>query len=289
MPSRKILVILIICLGVVGAVFILQKNSGAEKQIAADQTPAISATESSTSAEPNTVNWQSVLGTVQSTTTVASGLLGNIGSPDDTTLTSQLAKDFFGRYLVAQGEQSQSGVDTSNGIDTGISDQIVSGVLSSGSYTNASAVIYTAKNLNIQTNSNQTTITNYLNTLVQNSKQMATADAKNGSEIDIINNAILNQDQKEIAKLDPIIASYQILLGNMLKAPTPKDATGLHLEFVNSISAVLSDLSAIRQTFIDPVKALSAISIYKQDYTTMSLAIQKIETYAQIKMKSFTN
>ena len=46
---------------------------------------------------------------------------------------------------------------------------------------------------------------------------MAADDTKNGNEVDIINSAILNQDQNEITKLDPIITSYQTLLGNMLK------------------------------------------------------------------------
>jgi hypothetical protein len=288
MPSRKILVILIVCLGVVGAIWIWERPSA---DVAGSPEPPIAdvAITSATSSE-SSINWQKILGSVQSTTTVASGL-DNIGtdSSDDNTLTSQLAKDFMARYLLAQGQQTQNGVDTSNGIDTSVSDQIASDVLSSGTYTTNQAVVYTAKNLNVQLNSDKTIVTNYINIMVQNADQMATSDKQNGSEVDIINSAILNQDQNEITKLDPIIQSYQILLGNMLKAPTPAEATDLQLEFVNSISNVLSDLRSIRQTFVDPVKSLVALNSYKQDYTNMGLAIQKLQTYAQIKIKSFTN
>ena len=116
---------------------------------------------------------------------------------------------------------------------------------------------------------------------------MSASQKQNGNEVDIINDAILNQNQSEITKLDPIIQSYQTLLLNMLKAPVPEDATAIHLEIVNSISAVLYDLQSIRVSFSDPVKALPALASYKQDYTNMGMAVQKWVTYTQVKMKSF--
>jgi hypothetical protein len=289
MPSRKILVILIVCLGAVGAVWILERP-GADVAGALNAPIADVAVESGTSSEAS-INWQNILGNVQSTTTMASGLsnVGTDSSSGDTTLTSQLAKDFMARYLLAQGQQTQSGVDTSNGLDSNTTDQIAGDVLSSGSYTANQAVIYTAKNLNIQSNSNETTFMNYVDILDQNSNQMAGSENKNGNEVDIMNSAILNQDQKEIAKLDPIIQSYQTLLTNMLKVPVPGDATSLHLELVNDLSKILSDLQAIRQTFTDPVKALSAVNTYKQDYTNLVLVVQKLEVYTEMKAENFKN
>jgi hypothetical protein len=292
MPSRKILVILIICLGVVGAVWILQWNFGgqtpAQEAIGRNSPADLTASETGTTTESG-INWQNILGTVQSTTTVASGLADSAGAPDDTTETAQLAKDFMARYLLAQGQANQSGVDTTNGLDTDTSDQIASDVLSSGSYTTNQAVVYTAQNLNIQADSSKATVENYILALVKNSNQMEMSEKQNGNEVDIINDAILNQDQNELAKLDPIIANYQTLLQNMLKVPTPEEATALQLGLVNSISVVLSDLQAVRGSFVDPVKSLTALSSYKQDYTNMGLAIQNLETYSQTKMKSFTN
>ena len=284
MPSRKILVILIVCLGVVGAIWIWERPSA---DVAGSPEPPIAdvAITSATSSE-SSIDWQKILGSVQSTTTVASGL-DNIGtdSSDDNTLTYQLAKDFMGRYLLAQGQQTQSGVDTSNGIDTSVSDQIASDVLSSGAYTTNQAVVYTAKNLNVQPNSSKTIMVNYSNSVLKTFQQMAVSERQNGSEVDVINNSILNQDQNEITKLDPIIQSYQTLLSNMLKAPVPGNAVSLHLEIVNSISVILSDLQSIHQTFVDPVKSLVSLNSYKTDYTNMGLAIQKWETYVRIKVK----
>jgi hypothetical protein len=293
MPSRKILVILIICLGVVGAVWIWERpqsegNVGSGTP-SADIAVATTSSMENSNSTTDTVNWQNILGTVQSTTTVASGLSGTSGTDDDTTMTSQLAKDFFGRYLLAQGEATQNGEDTTNGLDTDTSDQIANDVLSSGTYTANQAVVYTAQNLNVQTNSDKTTVENYIDTLAKNAQQMENGDNQNGNEVDIINGAILNQDQNKITKLDPIITSYQTLLSNMLKVPVPADVVGLHLQFVNYVSDVLSDLQSIRQTFIDPVRALAAVNVYKQDYTNMNLDSLKLEAYAQMEIKSFKN
>jgi len=287
MPSKKILVVLIVCFGIVGAIWILQENfGGTPAQLAVDQNTSVESSTSQNGVVTSTnINWQKILGTVQSTTTIVSSLKSTSVALGDDTMTAQLAKDFFGRYLLAQGQATQSGADTTGGLDTGTSDQIVSGVLSSDGYTTAQAVVYTAQNLNIRPDSNKTTVQNYINSLVQYSQQMSNADNKNGNEVDIINNAILNQDQNEIAKLDPIIKSYQTLLSSVLKIPVPKEATSLHLKFVNSVSKILSDLQAIRQTFVDPVKSLAALGTYQQDFTDMGLNIQNLETYAQIKLK----
>jgi hypothetical protein len=287
MPSKKIISILIICLGIVGAVWVLQENFGSLPQTNAQNSLTSNSSYEAGSASSTAINWQNILGNVQSTTTVVSGLDNTTDSSSDDTLTSQLAKDFFGRYMLAQGQENQSGVDTTDGLDTNTTDQIASDVLSSGSYTANQNVVYTVQNLNIQPKSDKATVSKYVSIMVQNSDQMALNDKKNGSEVDIINNAILNQDQTEITKLDPIITSYQTLLSNMIKTPVPEDAKTLHLEFVNSISNVLSDLQAIRQTFIDPVKSLNALSSYQQDYINMGLAIQKLQSYAQIKLNSF--
>ena len=137
-------------------------------------------------------------------------------------------------------------------------------MLSSGAYITNQTIVYTAKNLNIQSDSSETTVKNYLQDMVKNAQMMQDNETQNGNEVDIINNAILNQDQSQIIKLDPIITGYQTLLSNMLKAPVPAEAVSLHLELTNNISAVLSDLQAVRQTFVDPVKALAALSTYQK-------------------------
>jgi len=289
MPSKKILVVSIICLGLIGGVWIFEQNSGIEIPTLKPSSQNSLTSENSTTS--TSVDWQKILSNSQGSTTIASGLNNTSASNYNSNLsmTDQLAQNFFSQYLDAQGQANQSGMDTSNGLDQNTSDQIASDALSSGNYTTTQTVVYNAKSLNVQPNSNQTTVTNYLNILVKNDGQMVSSYNQTGDEVDIINDAILNQNQSEIVKLDPIIQSYQTLLSNMLKAPVPEDATAINLEIVNSISAVLYDLQAIRQSFSDPVKALPALASYKQDYTNMGLAIQKIETYSQIKMKSFTN
>jgi hypothetical protein len=231
-----------------------------------------------------TFDWQRILNGVQSTTTIASGLYPENNIVGDTTITTQLAKDFFGRYLLAQGEQTQNGIDTSQGLDSTVSNQIAEDTLSSAGYLNVKNVLYTIKNLNIQSNSSQETVKNYIIALQKNATYMQNSNIQT-DEIDIINQAILTQDKTEITKLDPVIISYQTLLYNMLKTPIPQDVTDLHLEFVNSISAVLYDLQSIRNTFIDPVKSLMGLNSYKQDFINMSIAVEKLGSYAQLKMK----
>jgi hypothetical protein len=290
MPSRKILAVLIVCLGVLAAVWILQENFnfGTNSSGKVGQAPAVSTSENATSSTNQSVDWQNILSNVQSSTTVADGLAGSgaSGAVGD-SLTDQLAQNFFNRYLDVQAQENQSGADTSNGLDTDTANQIAADTLSSGNYTSVQPVVYTLQNLIIASNSSQATVQNYINIFVKNSDQMSADEKQNGNEVDIINDAILNQDQNEIAKLDPIIQSYQTLLLNMLKAPSPANAAELHLGFVNSVSQVLADLQAIRTAFTDPVKALAAVNSYKQDYTDMGVAIEKLIIYMQTETKSF--
>lgn len=291
MPSKKILVVLILCVAILASVAIWQWRTNI-KIFGQNNSPTLTSDDSATKANnPNAQNWQGMLSGVQGTTSVASGLINtDASSPNESTnMTDLLSQDFFGRYMLIQGQENQSGIDTSNGLDTNISNQIADDVLSSGNYTSTQTIVYTPKNLNIQPNSNQTIVQNYFGILQKNASMMLGGNKQSGDEIDIINNAILNQNQNEIIKLDPIITSYKTLLSNMLKAPIPKDVTNLHLEFVNSISNILYDLQAIRGAFDDPVKALPAINSYKQDYMNMGLSVQKLMTYVQIKAKDFKN
>ena len=85
MPSRKILVILIVCLGVVGAVWIFERpNENITAPNGASAGEIADATTTSATGN-NTIDWQAILGTVQSTTTVASGLAGTATSAIPTT------------------------------------------------------------------------------------------------------------------------------------------------------------------------------------------------------------
>ncbi len=281
MPSRKILVILIICLGLVGAVWILQQPS--ENFTSNSGSFATDIATTSTTSQTS-VDWQNILSNIQSTTTVVSGLdqTTSINSDDDTTMTFQLAKDFFSRYLLAQGQANQNGVDTTGGLDQNTSDQIVSDVLSSGSYTNLQSVVYTAQNLNIEDVST-TTIINYFSTMKNNFTKWNAEATEKANAFDIFNTAVNNQDQNEIKKLDPIIERYNGVLLDLLKTPVPEDAVEIHLGLVNAVSSMLTDLKSMRILFVDPVKSLVVISNYQQHTIDIKLATEKLQVYFKTK------
>ena len=115
MPSKKIIVVSIICLGLISV------KSGFLNKIPAFNIPTLNTnsqnsltSENSSSTNSSSVNWQKILSNTQGSTTIATGLNTTTSNYNQNlSMTDQLAQNFFGQYLDAQGQANQSGVDTS--------------------------------------------------------------------------------------------------------------------------------------------------------------------------------
>ncbi|MFM2357574.1 MAG: hypothetical protein RJA61_311 [Candidatus Parcubacteria bacterium] len=81
-------------------------------------------------------------------------------------------------------------------------------------------------------------------------------------EIDIFEAAITSERAQDLAGLSPIIDSYAGTLKNLLSIQVPKTALSLHLNLINSMSAVVESITAMRSFFDDPISALPGIGAY---------------------------
>src|SRR5437762_1256315 len=96
MPSKKILIISIICIGIVASLWIFQgKTSAGAKNQAANTLESVSGTKNTVSPSESDKNWLSVADVNPS-----SGTNSVISYPNEGTVTDQISKDFFSQYLL---------------------------------------------------------------------------------------------------------------------------------------------------------------------------------------------
>ncbi len=214
-------------------------------------------------------DWQKILtgvATTQGSTTIASD--GTV--PDDTTVTAQLSKDLFSRYLaIAKGGDSLSASDLDQ-----VAEQTL---LSSSQYTQVTGATYVTSNLHITTDTSLDALRKYRDTGDAIIKKR-TVSAKE-DPLTIFGNATQDDNPDELTKLDPFIADAKALISDLLTMTVPKDVVTLHLAVLNSYSNVLADLQAMRGIYTDPVKSFASISQYSGHISDLQKVLTDIKTY----------
>lgn len=97
-----------------------------------------------------------------------------------------------------------------------------------------------------------------------------------GGELSILDRAIRSQDAATLNDLTPIVESYENIITDMLAAPVPSTYRQEHLDLVNAYNAVLTDIRAMQQLFIDPIYTLVRVQRYEDDATAIYVAISNI-------------
>lgn len=269
MLSRKTLFILIICFGIVTSVYLFARNSN-NIPLLTGNSVAIS-TNPYINLDGKTNNdWQKILTNVdpnQNTTTV----LTTGGDPnvfDETSLTAQMSRDMFARYLLVANKPG--------GVTSDDATQIANAVLSTPEYTKTTSIVYTDINLHI-VNTSKDSVKKYteeMNQIITNYSSQVKVNP-----MDILLVASESEDEKELAKLDPIILVAKNLINSLIKINVPEDAVQAHLNLINSSSNILSDLEAARVTFTDPVRGIAGIGQYVEDLTNFQTATNDISAY----------
>lgn len=191
------------------------------------------------------------------------------------TLTDQLAKDYFGRYLSLQ----QNGQVTSDQAQ-----QIALNTLASPQYTQATGVIYTKNNLRINTQTSADTFKTYSDTV--NNIFLSRHPDHLGEEKTILQQAAETGNSTELNKLDPIIIAYRGLISDLLAVYVPADAVTIHLGLLNASSNVLQNIESMRVTFTDPVKSFAGVSQYDKHMSELAVALQNFQLYMDRKIST---
>ena len=282
MPSRKTIVVLILCIAAITSTWLLLRMPVSVSD-SNQNTSAISASSyenSSTTEEASNADWQKILVNVnpadQSSTATNDTPIENSSTFDETTLTAQMSRDIFSRYL-SIANQGQD-------IPPQAALQIVNTTLATPQYADITGAVYVKTNLNIVAGTDKDTVKKYYLTfnlsIANRIKEIKTPD----DPMAIVDKATQTNDQNEITNLDSIIEANKGVVSDLLKMEVPSDATTLHLAVLNSSSNILSDLESMRQVFSDPVKSLSGIKQYSGDINTFVDALGKIQVYFNQKL-----
>lgn len=263
MPSKKILIVLIICIAVILSVFIYQKNT---KNYTEENTGLT--TINNKNIEVN-YDWKKILNESSSTSI---SWINNNGVIEETTLTDQVAKDFFSQFLLLKKNNGE--VTESDAIN------IAKNTLSSSDFNNIHGTVYIESNLHI-TDVNSKTVKNYYDNMLEISNILKSH--KIIEEVLMIKKAIEKEDGKTLTKLDPTIANYKKIILKLQEIQVPSDAKTIHLDFLNNVSNVLFSLESMRNFFSDPVKGALSMDRYQLYITNMTNSTQKIQIYFDLK------
>lgn len=268
MPSRKILFVLIISFGIVTSTYLFSKTSN-KSFFLTQKTNKISANSYIKIDKNENSNWEKILTTIDSsknTTTILTN--DNIDTFEETTLTAQMSRDFLSQYLLSIKNGSLTTEQLS---------QIITNVLSVPQYTTTVGPKYVALNLNITLKSGSNIDLIYKNRLNSILKERS-LQIKDDPMV-ILKEAVTTENESKMAKLDPIILTTKGLLTDLLNIEVPKKAVNVHLELVNAVSNLLSDLESLRVVFSDPIRSLTAISVYESHVLDFKKATENIRVY----------
>ena len=271
MPSgktgNKIYVIGVICIGVVISVWLLERNPQT-KAMEAVTEPVVSANSYRNIAKND--DWKSILQNVDSKIDTSLVVSSKVKEYEDSdTLTDQMSRDFLSQYLVA--------IKQNGGLSTNDASTIANNTLSLSEYTESIGAKYVIANLKITSKTDPATLRLYRNKLF-NRVTYRTSQVKDDPLV-IISNALTNEDEVEIAKLDYIIFQNKAFLKELLALEVPKTTVSLHLSLLNSSSNLLANLEAMRVVLLDPIKGLAGIGQYTQSVSDVNLSLQKLNRF----------
>ena len=273
MISNRIYVALILCVAVVISIWLVSKRQKVLVSNSQNATVSVATPDEKTSTTTND-DWKKILSNMAetgTTTILNKNSSDNSASFDDTTLTAQMAKDFFAQYL----QIARAGQD----VTPEEAQKIAEKTLSLPEYTKGVGAVYTSLNLHVNSKTDIDTVKIYNNELVQN-LQNRTLKTKL-DPMATLADAIKTDDESGLSKLDPLIANIKAIIIDLLKIPVPADAVRQHLDLLNAYSNVLANVEAMRVTFSDPVRSFANIGQYEKHLSDLQKAISNINNYFQ--------
>lgn len=276
MPTRKIFVVLILCMASVISFWLLLRvpiNSPAVQKINNVTVTPYSDINLVANKDTND-DWKKILTNIDPNNQKVIDLTHKDNVFDDTTLTAQISRDFLSQYLLAKkGGKALTQEDIL---------KISQLTLVNNQYTKISHVVYLNSNLHINPKTDAVTVTNYKNILNLSLKNRSSAVKEN--PLTILSSAINTENSPLINKLDPIILSGKGAISDLLNMEVPGDALEVHLRLLNVTSSLVEDLEAMKEVYSDPVRSFIGANSYMQDIARLQIALKNINTYLDHKL-----
>lgn len=275
MLNRKIISVLILCGALVLSVWLFSKNPADIRTVtdSAGNNSAIEAANPRPFIEQKSdEEWKKLLTKIDPKDEVVTDLTKKPESKneyDDTTLTGQLARDFFSQYLLSK----QGGTE----ITSANADRIVQTISNAPQYTAVSSPVYILSNLKITPKTDLETMRKYKR-LVEYIFQVRGSEVKEDPTA-ILRSVANSQNERDAKRFDPLILTAQKTIHDFLNMEVPQNSANLHLAALNSISSLLTDLQAFRVIVTDPTRALAALGNYNEHLTKFNTTTKSLRVF----------
>lgn len=280
MPSdknrNKVYTILVLCIGIVISVWLFQRKPESISLVK-QNTNTVSANPYRDVIPNTNEDWKKMLTSIDPKNQVITSVIKNNSNTfDETTLTAQMARDFFSQYLLAKKGGQALTPDQIN--------KIVQNTLASPQYTKTSQIVYLTSNLHINPNTDPSTVKKYRDVLNLSLKNRST-QVKDNPMI-LLNMATKTGGSDILARLDSIITTGHNMVNDLLSMEVPSDAVQVHLNLLNVSANIVLSLESMRQIYTDPVKSLVGISSYSQELSKLEPALSDVNAYFVKKLGS---
>lgn len=274
MPANKnkIYTALILCLGIIVSVWLLSKrptelaSQKTEKQnqnsVSVD---VLSNLEQATSSN----DWQKILVEIDKSQKTINLTKNQSASFDSTTLTAQIARDFFSQYLLAKkGSQAINQTEVNN---------IVDNTLSMPEYTKPPTPIYVASNLHLSQKNDTLAIKKYFNDFSLILKNDIPNNDNN--PISAVTKTLNSKNENDLKKIDPFLTASRKAIADLLSIEVPPVAVKPYLDLINKVSALAEDLVAMKKTLTDPLAGLIGTSQFLVDMPALSQSLANMDDF----------
>ncbi len=196
-------------------------------------------------------DWQDVL--VNTTPLYMATDTGSSTYQTPTTLTDQLAVSFFEEYLRNKsfGNFGQT------------PDELVAKA-NENLKLETSDTLYTISDCLVTQDNSVASVKTYGNSMANILLGLPKRD-DSYNEITILNQALSTNDETELSKLALVVDDYTTVRDGFLNIAAPAAMIKEHLDYINSVNAVLSDIRAMQNTFTDPLLSLMRLRRYNDD------------------------
>lgn len=139
---------------------------------------------------------------------------------------------------------------------------------------------YTKADINLRYSDDSTSLRNYGNAVVEAIMDHPLPSGTR-NELEILNDALIKDNEEILKELDPIIEAYSGTLADMLVMPVPQTMAVEHLALTNVYRAILEDIKAFREVFNDAMPSMLRTRRYPADnialYTAITNMYQKLD------------
>jgi hypothetical protein len=136
---------------------------------------------------------------------------------------------------------------------------------------------YTVNDVRVIIDSSDPQIARYEDEIIAIIKKNTPKTAK--FEIEILNEVTLSKDTTVLNQLDPIIKGYQGIVTETLSVVVPQKALGYHMVYLNTMSSILNDVRGFKYILSDPIRGYIAFTNYQKDTLKLKVVLEEANKY----------